>query len=370
MKKITFVFLVGLLAVSCGQTTKKQAETMVKNQENPLAQANTIKPVSEDSLFKQIYDQEEQFDSILKPQNINLYDLLNLEYNIKRKVGFISLSDNYPLSEHPDSLAIPDLSKIKDREYFKLNSKYRERFLAKTKTSETDTVFIYDYSANVLLSFPVKDLNVTAYSDVYNDPDECNPLSDRYRGYPCNQDDYMIGFEISKNHLKGLSEDFDDALVYVGKENPFVQGQMEPIVWKKINSKDFPLAKASFQTANIPKGDTYLYESSEFQYFLQNLLRINRTEVWARHLLVIDKKSKKATVERILGSGEGTEVLPLNFGIENKEDADYKGQWTGKLFKNKPPVVLGFESVSFGCPRITVLDPKEGDIYLNCDNRN
>jgi hypothetical protein len=62
---------------------------------------------------------------------------------------------------------------------------------------------------------------------------------------------------------------------------------------------------------------------------------------------------------------ESETPAPLNY-----VESEYIEQWTGKLFKNKPPVILGFQYVAFGCPGITFLSPTEKDIYIYCDNRH
>ena len=391
---ILILVTIALFVGSCGQTVtkQKQAETTNENvlvfQDDSLVQKDMLVHeeipgkekifTSEDSLYFRIEQfNQDLYTNVLEPQDLDLYLLRDLEVNTNRKVAFISLSDNYPLSKHPDSLAIPDLCDIKkeDLEYFKLSSEYRKRFLSKTKISEIDSVFVYDYSTDILLSFPVKNLNVVAYFNVYGSVEGC--LCSQGKS-PCDQYDYMIGFEISKSLLKGLGEHSNYTFVYVGKENPFVQGQMKPIVWKKINSNDFPFAKADFQTIIPTKGNAYLYESNEFRYFIQDYVSpyyndktTNKMyEIGIRHLLVVDIKSEKVVAERIFSRGESIMPAPLNFGINNEDYVEFIFQWTGKLFKNKPPVMFGFEWYSFGCESITLLDSTAGDIWISCDNRH
>jgi hypothetical protein len=299
-----------------------------------------------------------------------------LEDNEKMKVVFVSLSGNYFLTENPDSLAIPDLGDMEKEQirYFKLDLEYRKRFLAGTKISETDKLFIYDYSTDALLSFPVKNLNVVAYLNDYRTLDDC----------PCDQYDYMIGFEIKKQFLTGLSDYYENVLVYAGKENPFARGQMKAIVWKKIDSNDFPLVKTNFKidsmyniTAIATSSNTYLYESNDFQYFLQDFTFTIIYRCERRHLLVIDKKNSKVVVEKLFYISESSCPTDLNFGIDRKDFADstinyanYKYQWTGKLFKNKPPVLFGFEWVSYRCPDITWIGSTKEYIKINCDSRD
>lgn len=309
-----------------------------------------------------------EFNEPTITQEIDLFWLQDLEINTGIKVGFVSLSDIYTLSEHTDSLSIPSLENINNKEelqYFKLSTEYRERFLSKTNISETDSLFIYDYSKDVLLSFSVKTLNVSANLNAYSSVND----------YGLTQHDYEIGFGMSKDLLSELINGwYYDILVFIGKENPFTRGQMKPIKWKKINSAEFPIAKSNFTpTQNTKKGITcFLYETNEYQYFIQDYSEqiTDSYDNKKRHLMIIDKKSGNLIIERGLNDSEGSSVAPLNFGINNPNYPDLKEQWTGKLFKNKPEVVFGFEWVSFGCPSIIFLNSKMNNIYINCDNRH
>jgi hypothetical protein len=290
---------------------------------------------------------------------IDLFWLRDLEENSNIKVGFVSLSDLHFLSDHPDSLAIPERENAdaSGHEYFKLPPKYRKRFLTKTKISETDSVYVYDYSKDVLLSFPVKNLNIVAYLSIYDDAEDC----------PCDQHAYMIGFELPKKNLKGLGANYHYVLVYVGKESPFARGQMKPVVFAKISSADFPSHKSNrtYSFQNNKKGGAYSFVSGNFQFFIQDYFRGNEEYVDKRYLIVVDKRNGNVILERLFRDTEGTSIAPLSHKKLGSSD-----QWTGKLFKNKPEVVFGFEWVSFGCPNIIFLDEKKPDIYINCDNRH
>lgn len=294
---------------------------------------------------------------------IDLFWLRDLEENSNIKIGFVSLSDLYSLSEHPDSLVIPDRENAdaSSHEYFILTPKYRKRLLAKTKISETDTVYVYDYSKDVLLSFPVKNLNVVAYLSIYENVEDC----------PCNQYAYMIGFELPKKNLKGLRANYYDVLVYVGKENPFARGQMKPMVFVKISSGDFPShkSKRTYSFQNNKKGGAFSFVSGNYQFFIQDYLQGNEEYINQRHLIVVDKRNGNVILERLFRESESTGLYQINLANSNSEVYSQE-QWTGKLFKNKPEVVFGFEGVSFGCPNIIFLDAKKPDVYINCDNRH
>ncbi len=370
MKRIFTILVITIFTIlSCSEnksgTTKTDA-IEIEN-ENKTETKNAKLETSDTLNFHKYSDLDNQ---TTYTKELDLFWIRDLEENANKKVGFISLSDIYPLSEHPDSLAIPNLENADKNslQYFKLNASYRKRFLLKTNISETDSLFIYDYSTDILLSFPVKQLNAVAYLNDYMDIKDC----------PCSQSDYMIGFEVTKNYLIELGKYFSKALVFIGKENPFMHGQMKAIVWQKIKAEKFPLGKSNltkrqkeYKHKNTIKGQAYLYETKTHQIFIQDYTEPNNLiQVQDRHLIIIDKQSGNVVNETMFNNSEGTSVTPLNFGINNANYPDLKEQWIGKLFKDKPEVIFGFEWVSFGCPSIIFVNSQNKYVQINCDNRH
>jgi hypothetical protein len=290
------------------------------------------------------------------PYAFELYQLNDLEENTGKKMGFISLSDNCPLSDHKDSMAIPNLDNVQDekeRRFLILTSKYRKRLLDRTGIAESDSVFIYDYTTDVLRSFAVKNLNTAANQSVYSYGNN-DPLT---------QYDYQIGFAIDKNLLKKMG--IYHCFVSIGTQNPFERGQMKPILWKKMDTKEFPFSKSNLKKSKVE--NTYVFSSGQYQYYLQDFKeKATNNDPAQRHLIVVDRQNKKVITERIFSESEGTSLTPLSTTTFSESET----QWTGKLLKNKPEVVFGFEYFSFGCPNIIFLDPQEKDIDINCDNRH
>ena len=288
-----------------------------------------------------------------------MYRLSALE---KGNIGFVSLSDNYPLSNHPDSLAIPDIKAKgpKSAKYFKLDQTYRKRFLSRTKTAETDQVFIYDYATNALAVFAVKDLNVVAMLNLYSDESD----------WPYAQEDYMLGFEIQTDRLKGFGDYFNTVLVSPGKKNPFEGQALKPVVWKKIKASDYPKKAikkdVALQPGKYTAGASYGFEREGLQYFIRDYLQNGHT--FARRLVVLQSNTEKIIYEKVYSESEGVSLAPLNY-VGNYKDTSIN-QWTGKLFKNRATVIFGFEYQSFGCPGITILGKPVKEIYINCDNRH
>jgi hypothetical protein len=299
----------------------------------------------------------------LRAQEIILYDLRDYQIGDDKTIAFISLSDKDKLLDSPDSMAVNDL--IDTARCLKLQGDYRKRFFAETGFKETDTVFIYDYSENILVSVSVKNLKLVACLNVYKDD-----LKQTYT-----QSDYMIGLEVDKKSLAPFKNNYTrNTLVSVGAKSPFIRKKLNPVLWKKIEPagyipetintlKDTVTMNRWF--AKYVIGSAYMYSWGDFQYFVREFVLDKR--VVARHVLVINQRTNKTAYENTYYETEGSSPAPLNF----VEGEGYTlNQWTGDLFKNKPPVIFGFTYVDFGCPNIDFLNPQVTGIGINCDNRH
>jgi hypothetical protein len=376
MNRIVIVLAIIILAtLSCGENKPETTKVDILEMDPPKKTDPKNAKLETSDTLNLNYDSHNKSNNNSNSENqltwakdFDLFEILDVEGRTNKKVGFISLSDILPLCEHSDSVVIPILENIDNQNllYFELSSIYRKRFLSRTNISESDSVFIYDYSTDAQLSFSVEKLNVVACLNVYMDIKDC----------PCSQYDYMIGFEVAKNNLNGVGKYFAETLVFIGKENPFVRGKMKPIVWAKIKPEKFPLKKSNLtetkmQNKNTVKGQAYAYETDSHQIFIQDYQNPEYEYIYAtenRHLIVINKKYKKVENEMLLSADEGTTLAPLNFGIDgNNHD---KIQWIGQLFKDKPEVMFGFQWFSFGCPEINFINSKNKSIQINCDNRH
>ena len=283
--------------------------------------------------------------------DLKIFDLYSMENSGKYDV-FIPLSDIYN-----DSLAIPNdiienqkTKTFAELKHFELSGNYREKLLKGTSLSESDTLFLYNYKEAKLQKFPISDLKSVANLNLYTSE------GDEISSY-----DYMIGFQLnqSENSDDIALEKTNYSLAYFGKENPFSCEKVMPIHWKKTARDQFPLPLKNQQNL----GETYVAKFENLTYYIQDYK--GEYGIYKRDFAVV--KDKKVIFTRAYTTGEGAEFSPLNF-IDNNEYNDW--QWTGKLFKDKPPVVFGFVSESFGCPSITFLDSSYPEIYTNCDNRH
>ena len=293
--------------------------------------------------------------------DVQLYYFYDLEEYRGVKSVFVSLSDNYIPSSHKDSLAMPDISSIpvSERNFIVLQNPYRSTFLHKTGISENDSVFVIDFSSGAMRTFAVRDLRVAANMNAYSEGVEVPT-----------QFDYEIGFELPKEQVLDVKDHHN--FVAVGKENPFAVAALKLMNWKNIPRNKFPPSakKAVKLVENSMIDSTFLAVDGSYQYFLRDYYdSTERNNVTHRHLVVVDTDQKKIIKERLFIQDEGSSMSPLNLRIVG-DVIKFENQWAGKLFKNSPEVVFGFESISFGCPIVTFLDSDRKDLSINCDNRH
>lgn len=330
MKKAILYLSLSMLFFSCKKVENKQAKKEIPH--------------------KSEVKKETISESKINFVDFHIYDLYTMENGEINDI-FISLSDVYM-----DSITVPpDIIKNQKNvpfaklKHFELPKFYREKFLKGTKLSENDTLYLYNYKDNHLDKFPIKSLKAVANLNFYSS-----------EGEEIYDDDYMIGFQLNEKVDREKSMDKTEySLAYFGKENPFAEQKLEPVKWKNANATDFPIKI----TSKLKLGKTYQYKFGNLDCYLQDLMSEN--EIRERKLVAV--KDGKVILDKNITKGEGAEFYPLNF-VEETENNE--GQWTGNLFKGKPPVVFGFLSESFGCTAITFLDSSYPDLYTDCDNRH
>jgi hypothetical protein len=276
--------------------------------------------------------------------------------NKERKIKFINLSESYFNNEYSESLILLE-SNLKDR--IRLNSEQRKKFLDRINVSELDSVFIYDVNSGIISTYKIKNLTAIACINIYfdNREDEKNERA------------FQFGFDLGNSYSGGLQN-----FTYIGKNNPFQKGKLKPIIWKEINTQEFPkkfnpniigdFRKKWFN--GFESKESFKFSNNNLNYFIQNLKVDDRLH---RYIIVIDSKREKIIYENVQISSEDSDLR--NLAIENKKKKYKNGpQWTGKLFKNKPSVMFGFFNHTFSCPSITILDETEPFVRILCDCRH
>lgn len=306
------------------------------------------------------------FDGFLS--NIPIQSDIQLYYassyyklNEKPKTAFINLSDSYfgnyyeKNGNRRKDLILTESDLKKDT--IRLNKDQRTEFLNRLKLSQSEKIFVYIIKSDSIISLDIKNLPAIACMNTYG------PSKD----YQNEEEDYEFGFDLGKK----ITDTYN--LVYIGKENPFLTGELISIVWKKIDTNDFPKKFSDFILDDLRKrwldsseaGQSYMFSYRNFDYYIQNLTKDGKTK--HRYIVVIDSETKNIVHEKIQIDSESTELIPLKTESNSKENYS---QWTGKLLKDKSAVMFGFLGYHFDCPSITILDETEPDIPIFCDNRH
>ena len=226
--------------------------------------------------------------------------------------------------------------------------------------STLDSLFVYDYSNNILLRFPINSLEAAASLSIYEDASEAKHTAK----------DYQFGFQIDRASLTGLGDKyFNRTFVYIGASDPFTKGQMRPIIWEKIDSKKVPAIDLKTEDKAALKeykfSNAYDFESNGFHYYLQEYLNSDLSTKSFRMLIM---NAENEVISNYLDyDTESSSPAPISVLNDRKNTLE---QWTGHLLKNRPPVLVGFDYISFGCDIIPFVDKSNKYIRLNCDNRH
>ncbi|MDP5077631.1 MAG: hypothetical protein NWQ19_06040, partial [Nonlabens sp.] len=179
--------------------------------------------------------------------------------------------------------------------------------------------------------------------------------------------DYEIGFNLGKKYRTS-----GDNFVYIGATNPFQTGKVQTLNWKKTDSNNFPKLNGNdyinydaswFEESSL--ANTYYATMGNYTYYIQEWTLGAYAQ--QRYLVVVDSVSNEIIHGSYQVDTESTYLLPL---ITSDKPMDNTNQWTGSLFKNRPPIIYGFVSNTFGCPDVLFLGYKEPPIAIKCDNRH
>ncbi|AZA83113.1 hypothetical protein C1637_19800 [Chryseobacterium lactis] len=335
IKTAVALLLFPLAIISCRKEEKKTVESPAKL---PADSVRTAKV-------------EDKIDY----SNFNIYSIAVISSAQKdaRADVFISVSDIY---KDPNPIQEDIFKKQKSipsdqLQYLELDPKHRKKMLDGLHLTENDSLYLYNYQFNKLQKMPLHKLKAVAYLDGYSlDSEEVDPSS------------YMVGFQVAAQQNNDVSEKYYNAIAYFGNKNPFIEGKMQAIAWKKTGSD---ISKKYFTDSKLKPGNTFQAQYENLKYYLQDYLEDE--VVIERKLVVINDQNEKIFEKTITTAGMDAELSPLN-GIDT--DGANPTQWTGSLFKGKPPVSFGFIAHYFGCSSITFLDKKEKPIVINCDNRH
>lgn len=313
------------------------------------------KPIKDESLEETMISERPRSNTELAIYELQIYEKKS------EKVPYIILTDRYHYIEHPDSMVVADqyLGTHNIANYHTLNSKFRKRFLDRKDIKETDQVFIYHYGLDTVMIHLVRDLPLIATISPYHDSRSEVSVYD-----------YQVGFSLGAN--SSLVDDiyYSQTFVFIGTENPFVTGNVQPIVWEKAGSQPIPsgnLPAWAFNRLNDYKtGPAYTFSANQQTWYLQG--HSNKEASNGANSLMIFSPNNQLVYHNAFFESEGVSCAPVSFThVKQKYKPE---QWTGKIFKNKPPVFWGFQYHSFSCPAIHYIRKENGGIPILCDNRH
>ena len=322
--------------------------------------------IAQDSLqtkgMRTVTDSEESISFQLLPEptihdNILLYQI-SVSYIDSKGEVYVAPSDFYEI----DSLDLPirEMQKRlsqgkKIQQYIVLDDKYKKRIFEKTNYAPNDTIFVYNYSKNILKKYPITNLRTVAYINISNE----NKIDIK---------NCKIGFELAYDPYDISEEEsriYWEAYAYIGKENPFVENQMKPMTWVKIDKEKFPLPYTIIHEEYY-WDNTYRYEDQEVICYLRDFC-INKYEIFnnKRYLVVLDAKTK-----RIIKTAfwEENELLELDSPYD-RDDLSFAVS-IGRLLKNRPITICGLNYRYFQCLPIVFLDQQYSDLDNFCNKWN
>lgn len=285
--------------------------------------------------------------------DLQIFSLMKYTKSPGDTIGFVSLSDIYSMSESPDSVPMPLINigtddRTQYPDFILLDSIYRSTFFKRTGVKNKHKIYICSYSLNKIISIPLNNTPLVACLNIYG------------AEQPYSVNDYMIGFEIKLNKYSEL--DFENSLVSIQSKNPFAGKSLQKIHWIQDTITRTQLLKTSqYDTSYSGLSEpfaAFVYTTDMYKFYIQDYKRQIDSFHSIRRLQVFNRNSGSIVFEKNYYAGESAVFTEPGY------------QWTGILFKNKPPVLLGILWHSFGCPEITVLQQGKNPIPIFCDNRH
>ncbi len=280
----------------------------------------------------------------------------NVDKNLN--YGFVSLSPSYNIYDsNLPTIPVSSLENTSTNEMIKLTGEYRERLLHGISLKETDSLFIYNYHQNTIVSFLIQNLEAIAIKSPYSSE------------APLSESDYQIGFEFKTNRASL----FHTTFVAVGNNNPFTN-KLAPIIWTPIDSIYFPSGYTSKEFKE-QKGkntikNTYSFSLGIYDYYLQESSYGKGWNNFIRHVMVLNCKNDTLCISQLYSNNNSEELNELL--ISNKSDVKSENaqQWTGYMIKDFPPVLFGFTTDMFGCTVIYPISNTKEAFEIKCDNRH
>ncbi len=242
-----------------------------------------------------------------------------------------------------------------------LSLKKSQAILKQLGISLNDQLFIYDIYQDKVITLTLKDLlPLMVYIDPYSTGQD-----------DINTENFVFGLQLKKGTIP---EEFGE-FAYIGNINPFVEGQIEEIIWTPISEEQFPVDTFTnhIDIEHIEEKNSYQFQGKEFTFSIHSMIYSQthgkrKAYRFADYLEANDKEGK-VVFEMFRGEGESSHPSPLY--ERNSEYPKDNRQWTGRLFKDHEPIFYNNRTYrSFGCESIPFVSRSKKSIPILCDNRH
>jgi len=295
-------------------------------------------------------------EPIAEELKIYIFNPYDKNQNGDVRTGFVNVSETYFENKNTQHSII---SRYSTKDTIRIHREGKESLFRTMKLAATDTLFIYDLEQDKIHKYLVKNLPLIACVNGY-----VGDLSDE----DWTEYEYEFGFDLGKINISTTN------FAYIGLINPFQTNMITSMLWEEIGIEDFPI---KFDDSIVDKdirfwfdGSTvvnaYHFKTISYAYYVQHLA-VNGI-INFRHVVVLDSKTNQSIFNKVFLDSESSFLIPLN--IKNTASEYIEKQWTGAIFKNKPPILYGFSGQSFGCVGISFINENEAPIQLLCDNRH
>ena len=259
--------------------------------------------------------------------------------------GFVNLSELLPYSEDESLTALlPDYQLDKGEDAIAMGPEQKKLMFERMKLSNKDSLYIYNFNSDRVHRFSLGELSAMAYVDLYR-------RGEKY----LNEYDYAFGLNLEDQY-----DEPGNNFAYIGRENPFQTGNIQPMFWTMADPDDFPIQKPWMQQDSARLA--FIMHHNDFRYHLLSF-KVDQRPYY--HLVFTETVTGSVISELTYARSESIFLRPIA-----QEDDKEAYSWTGAVFKGKAPIIYGMYSNSFGCPSVQFIDKNEPPIPIRCDNRH
>ncbi|WP_124979818.1 hypothetical protein [Nonlabens xiamenensis] len=304
------------------------------------------------------------FDAFLQenpvPSDLALY-YLSAPYVSSQgeyRTAFLNISEApyFEARNNYDQLFDPLLSEEQmSNDTIILHQSQRKEFLQRSGFSDQHNIFIYELQTGQVSQHPLTEFPMIACLSIYTSGDG-----------PFEEYDYQFGFDLGKHYQIG------ENLVAIASKNPFVEKGLQPMVWEMTSSSTDIQKINNWLSENnwfpglrsLDQANLWKHEAGEYICYVQEF---QLKESFAGRLILAFEQDGKLLHVEYQRESESAYLIALN---TEKVSQISSNQFTGRLFKEKGPILFGLISYSFGCPAVKVLDRREPNVPILCDNRH